>query len=203
MLMSGWKSDYYELGEHFLQIEQVEYIEAQLKLFPLEDVTIGDAGEVNNCRVGRLIEDHPQQKPIVVNSEKATKVISLFKSPVALSFFKKYFEKMDSVLTIRRAQFNVLGAGSFVGRHLDTDSNPTYKIAAVLQLGSHFTGGGFLVYENSNSTVTEAQRISPGYGSLTISFCSHEHEVEPVLMGTRTSLVFFINDFDGINPRRA
>ena len=65
----------------------------------------------------------------------------------------------------------------FVGRHLDTDSNPDYQIAAVLQLGSEFTEV-ILVYPSKDSGINEAQIISPKYGSLTISFCAAEHEVK-------------------------
>ena len=67
--------------------------------------------------------------------------------------------------------------GSFVGRHLDVDSNPDYVIAAVLQLGSSFEGGDFVVYKDKSLT-SDTQIISPQYGSLTVSFCNYEHEVK-------------------------
>jgi len=199
--MDGWKSEYFRLGEHFLSPEDVSFIEERLHHFPLEAISIGDAGELNNCKVGRLMEDHPQKYPEVVNPRLSGDIIDLYRSEKAISFFKRYFPGGVDCLYIRRAQFNLLSKDSFVGRHLDIDSNPTYKIAAVLQLGSAFTGGEFIVYRNKNSKLADAQVLAPEYGSLTISFCSHEHEVSKVSSGTRTSLVFFYTDFDGVNPR--
>ena len=50
--MHDFKSIYLPLGKHFLD-KKVDFIEQTLKKFPLEDITIGDAGEINNCQVGR------------------------------------------------------------------------------------------------------------------------------------------------------
>ena len=64
--LKNWYLKFYEkikiiylpLGKHFYESE-VNMIEESLRKFPLEDITIGDAGEINNCKVGRLMEDHP------------------------------------------------------------------------------------------------------------------------------------------------
>ena len=61
--MKDFKSIYLPLGEHFLSNYEVDFIEESLKKFPLEDITIGDAGEINNCQVGRLMEDQPETNP--------------------------------------------------------------------------------------------------------------------------------------------
>ena len=195
-----FKSLYFPLGKHFLTKKEVDFIEVALKKFPLEDITIGDAGEINNCKVGRLVEDHPQTKPQHVNKQFSSPILKLFQTDAAKEFFKRFLDKEDPQI-IRRCQFNLLNKGAFVGRHLDIDSNPDYQIASVLQLGSEFTGGEFVVYPTKESNITEAQIIKPQYGSITISFCKVEHEVKPVESGLRTSFVTFISNDSGKNKR--
>ena len=194
-------SIYYPLGKHFLDKESVKFIEENLKKFPLEDITIGDAGEVNNCLVGRLVEDHPETYPKQVNNEYSNDILNIFKSNKAKNFFEKFLPK-QGFQTIRRCQFNLLKEGSYVGRHLDTDSNPDYEIACVLQLGNSFKGGEFVVYPNKNCDEKNAQIISPEYGSITISMCKVEHAVKEVKEGIRTSLVTFISKDSGKNKRK-
>lgn len=194
-------SIYFPLGKHFLDLEEVNLIEEDLKKFPLEDITIGDAGEINNCQVGRLVEDHPETYPKQVNIEYSTQLLKMFSSNKAQKFFELYLSSKGKQ-TIRRCQFNLLNKGSFVGRHLDTDSNPDYEIACVLQLGNAFEGGEFIVYPNKESQDSDAQVISPAFGSITISMCKVEHAVKEVIKGTRTSLVTFISTYSGKNKRK-
>ena len=194
------KSLYYKLGSHFLDLDDVIFIEKQLKKFPLESITIGDAGEINNCQVGRLMEDQPQSTPKILNNSLSEPILELYRTGTAQSFFAPFLHQPDPQF-IRRSQFNLLGSGSYVGRHLDIDSNPHYQVAAVLQLGSTFSGGEFVVYPSPSDSYGDIQSISPEFGSLTISFCSSEHEVRPVLSGTRTSLVMFISNDSSANQR--
>ena len=177
--------------ENTLSHSDVQFIENQLKKFPLESITIGDAGEINNCQVGRLMEDQPRQIPKMLNDELAKPVLELYSTAQAFDFFNKFLESGKEQF-VRRSQFNLLGKGSFVGRHLDIDSNPDYKIAAVLQLGSVFSGGEFVVYPSKKSTIEESQVVCPEYGSLTVSFCNYEHEVKEVTSGTRTICMLYI-----------
>lgn len=194
--MFDGSSEYFPLGSHFLNEDEVKRIERYLLEFPLEDITIGDAGEINNCQVGRLMEDQPEEYPRQLNNHLSTPILNLFKKREAQSFFRPYL-KSNGEQTIRRCQFNLLKKGCFVGRHLDTDSNPNYEIACVLQLGSKFKGGEFTVFPNKDSTEEDSQVIKPEFGSITISKCKVEHAVNIVLDGTRTSLVAFIsNDSD-------
>jgi len=140
--------------------------------------------------------------PAIVNRALSEPILALFKSKKAKLFFNKYVGHEFNQQVIRRCQFNLLDAGAFVGRHLDIDSNPDYQIASVLQLGSSFKGGEFAVYESTNSKLTDAQIIRPEFGSITISFCSREHEVLPVSMGRRTSFVAFVSSYTGNNRRK-
>ena len=199
--MFDGSSEYFPLGSHFLSLDEVKLIEEYLLQFPLENITIGDAGEVNNCQVGRLMEDQPEEFPKQLNNELSTPILNMFRKKEAQVFFKPYL-KIDGEQTIRRCQFNLLKDGCFVGRHLDTDSNPDYEIACVLQLGSKFKGGEFTVFPSKNSSKKECQVIKPEYGSITISKCKVEHAVEKVIEGTRTSLVAFISNYSDKNKRK-
>ena len=67
------KALYFEAGKHYLNLKKFEEIQMILDKFPLEDITIGDAGEINNCKVGRLVEDHPSSYPTMVNKEYSEK----------------------------------------------------------------------------------------------------------------------------------
>lgn len=196
----SWRSVYYPAGTHFLDKDDIHFIAEQLKLFPLEYITVGDAGEVNNCSVGRLVEDHPQSEPCLVNNELSQPILKMISSEKARQFFSTFFNGAMQQ-TIRRCQFNLLKESAFVGRHLDIDSNPDYLIAAVLQLGSDFTGGEFVVYPSKSADIHQAQIIQPEHGSLTISYCKYEHEVKTVMSGTRTSFVSFVSDYSGPNKR--
>ena len=76
----AWKSVYLPLGEHFLDLNDIKFIDQQLKKFPLESITIGDAGEVNNCQVGRLMEDKPGQIPKMLNDNLSKPVLDLYRT---------------------------------------------------------------------------------------------------------------------------
>ena len=56
--MSNEPVIYFDKDKHPLESKDFEDIQVLLDKFPLEDITIGDAGEVNNCQVGRLVEDN-------------------------------------------------------------------------------------------------------------------------------------------------
>ena len=195
------KSLYYETGKHFLPIEKFEKIQKILDLFPLEDITIGDAGEINDCKVGRLVEDHPSTFPTIVNKEYSRKVLEIIFNDECKDFLRDIIpEFKDKELCVRRCQFNVLGKGSFVGKHLDIDSNPDYRAAVVFQLGSKFRGGNFDVYDKMTSE-KPIQEISPSYGSICISDSRFPHAVTEVTDGIRTSLVMFVSSYSGKNKR--
>ena len=115
--------------------------------------------------------------------------------------FQKFFSYLlgTGTLHVRRMQYNILGEGCFVGIHLDTDSNPDYLVAVVLQFGDQFSGGEYVVYGGEQPP----RRYSPGKNSIIVSNCDFEHEVTKVTSGKRKSLVFFLSESDGENPRLA
>ena len=196
------KSLYYSQGEHYLSLDDFIKIEENLKKFPLEEVTVGDAGEPNKCLVGRLVEDKPGTKPKLLNSDLSKDILSIIISEKAKDFIRKEIKdfRFAQNLFVRRAQFNLLSKGSFVGQHLDIDSNPNYRIAVVFQLGSFFEGGEFDVYKSMQDS-KPFQSIKPEFGSICISDSRVPHAVARVKNGTRKSLVMFVSDQNEVNPR--
>ncbi len=160
-----------------------------------EFIKIGDAGEKNHLLVGRFITDI--KKPEVVKNKYSKKLISILKKKKLVNFIKKII-KTNKKLYLRRVQFNEISKNCFVGYHLDTDSNPEYIAACVIQLGSNFKGGVYRVYQKKTKKYFD---YAPSKGSLIISNCQYPHEVTKVKSGKRGSLVFFISYNKGLNKR--
>ncbi len=167
-----------------------EYCEKVEKEF----IEVGDAGESNNLMVGRFMTD--KEKPEIVDNPYSYKLLKILKNKNIANLVKKILN-IKNEFHLRRVQYNQINKGNFVGYHLDTDSNPDYIAACVIQLGDNFEGGIYRVYQKDKSY----RDFHPSKGSLIISNCNYPHEVTKVTMGERKSLVFFISDhFD--NNRR-
>ena len=162
-----------------------------------EFIKIGDAGEKNHLLVGRFITD--VKKPEIVKNKYSKKVISILKKKKLVNFIKKII-KTNKNLYLRRAQFNQISKNCFVGYHLDVDSNPEYKAACVIQLGSNFKGGLYRVYQKKSKKYFD---YAPTKGSLIMSNCLYPHEVTKVKNGKRSSLVFFVSYNKGLNKRNS
>jgi len=87
--------------------------------------------------------------------------------------------------------------GSFVGIHLDAESNMSYEYSVIIQLGQEFEGGEFVVYPEHR----EPQIYFPTYGTVVITTCKFRHEVRKVTANERKSLVYFYSGQTGINPK--
>ena len=159
-----------------------------------EFVEIGDAGESNNLLVGRFMTD--VKKPEIVKNPFSEKVLSILSKQKVFDFIKKISGSMGN-LYLRRVQFNQIDKGNFVGYHLDTDSNPDYIAACVVQLGSDYTGGKYRVHQKDGTH----NDFTSGFGDLIISNCNYPHEVTKVESGNRKSLVFFVSNDAGKNKR--
>lgn len=163
-----------------------------------EFIKIGDAGEKNHLLVGRFMTDI--NKPTIVKNQYSKKVLSILKKEKILNLLKELFQSKKK-LYIRRVQFNEISKNCFVGYHLDTDSNPDYVAACVIQLGSNFKGGIYRVYQK-NKKNSKFYDYAPSTGSLIISNCKYPHEVTKVKSGKRGSLVFFVSYHKGLNKRK-
>ncbi len=160
-----------------------------------EYVSIGDAGENNNLLVGRFMTD--VEKPLIVENPYSNKVIDILSNKKINDFIKKILNIESEETFLRRIQFNQIDKDCFVGYHLDTDSNPDYLTAGVIQLGKNYDGGYYRVYQKDNSCYD----YKTSYGDLILSNCKYPHEVTKVIEGERKSLVFFISKYNGENKR--
>ena len=133
------------------------------------------------------------KEPIIVNKRYSKKVLTILEDSY-LDIFKRIVNKKK--LFIRRAQVNFMSKNRFFGYHLDIDSNPDYLYAVVLQLGSKFTGGDYVVYKNKKKNI-----FKPKYKSIIISDCKIPHEVSKVKSGKRVSFVFFLSSHKSKNKR--
>lgn len=97
---------------------------------PWEKILIGDADEENDLYVARFMTD--RDRPTVVNHALSELIIPRVCNDNVMSLFRKLMG--DDAFYVRRMQVNRMKAGSFIGRHLDTDSNPDYQYSIVLQL---------------------------------------------------------------------
>ena len=182
-------------GSELISAEKLFKLEDLASSLPLEHVEIGDADEPNYLDVGRLITD--VDIPTLVNRPTSDEALDIIKDADFQKFFSYLLE--TSTLHVRRMQYNILGEGCFVGLHLDTDSNPDYLVAVVIQFGDEFSGGEYVVYGGEQPP----RRYSPRKNSVIVSNCDFEHEVTKVTSGKRKSLVFFLSESDGENTRLA
>tara|TARA_B110000483_G_C18094985_1_gene503510 strand:- start:275 stop:907 length:633 start_codon:yes stop_codon:yes gene_type:complete len=186
----------FDLKSSFFRNIDFETLKDASENIPYETVHIGDAGEENKVEVGRFMTD--VDKPEVVNNEYSKKVLNILND----INYKKIFGEIISYekeLYVRRVQVNKMYKNSFIGYHLDVDSNPDYLAAVVIQIGAEFEGGDYVVYtskEDKNPNV-----FKPFYESMIISNCLRPHEVTKVVSGERISLVFFLCSHDGNNKR--
>ena len=186
----------FDLKSSFFRNIDFETLKDASENIPYETVHIGDAGEENKVEVGRFMTD--VDKPEVVNNQYSKKVLNILNDIK----YKKIFGEIISYekeLYVRRVQVNKMYKDSFIGYHLDVDSNPDYLAAVVIQIGAEFEGGDYVVYtskEDKNPNV-----FKPFYESMIISNCLRPHEVTKVVSGERISLVFFLCSHDGNNKR--
>ena len=200
-ILSQEKLSYYKNGTIMLEEKNNIFSEIELQKLenladelPFEHIEIGDADEPNFLEVGRLITDI--EEPKLVNDLISNQVIDIIGSDERMEFYKFLLDKPE--LYIRRMQYNVMGEGCFVGLHLDTDSNPDYLVAVVVQLGGNFKGGEYVVYGGD----IPPRSFSPPRFSVIFSDCRYEHEVTKITSGLRKSLVFFLSTNGGKNMRK-
>ncbi|UZJ61913.1 2OG-Fe(II) oxygenase [Pseudomonas sp. KU26590] len=161
---------------------------------PWEKILIGDADEKNDLHVARFMTDI--DIPKYVNLPHSLKMKDLVCQPELMNIFTSLFDAEE--FFIRRMQVNKMQTNSYIGKHLDIDSNPDYSYSIVLQLGDGFSGGEFTVYDQAGSV---SRSIKPALASVVISDCTFAHEVETVTAGNRISLVFFVSKYADHNRR--
>jgi Rps23 Pro-64 3,4-dihydroxylase Tpa1-like proline 4-hydroxylase len=177
----------------FLTKNEFERLEQLADSLPVEHIEIGDADEPNYLEVGRFMTDQSESR--IVNDEVAKQALLILASDEKFAFYKKLLNSDE--LYIRRMQYNVMVEGCFIGVHLDTDSNPDYLVAVVIQFSEKYDGGEFVLHKDSGEQVVfKTEKFS-----TLISNCSIKHEVKKVKQGFRKSLVFFLSEHGGLNRR--
>jgi hypothetical protein len=182
------KMDFFT-SEEWGEIEQI----ASNPALQWEGILVGDADEPNDVQVIRFMTDIDH--PCVVNQPFSDRLIPILGSEKVVEYFRQLLG--SDQLFMRRVQINRMGNGSFIGLHLDQDSNPDYEVSVVLQLGNNYDGGEFVVHRAENDHRTYRTE----YRSVLISRCDLRHEVCRVLGGERTTLVFFLSRWGGGNQR--
>jgi hypothetical protein len=186
----------FDLKGSFFNDKDFETLKDASENISYETVHIGDAGEENKVEVGRFMTD--VDKPEVVNNEYSKKVLNILNDTKYKKIFKEIIS-YEKELYVRRVQVNKMHKDSFIGYHLDVDSNPDYLAAVVIQIGAEFKGGDYVVYTNKDDKNPNV--FKPFYESMIISNCLRPHEVTKIVSGERISLVFFLCSHDGNNRR--
>lgn len=172
--------------------EEIFQLTKLCKTLPEEHIIVGDAGEKNDVYVGRIIIDLGGELPKVVNAPISTEILKILKSKQ--TFFDDLFQEK---MVIRRCQVNRLVENSFIGRHLDAASNPSYHVAVVVQLSKSYEGGEFVIYPQDKPDIISKTK----FGDVVVTRSDIEHSVSPVKSGERTSLVYFYSKNTKENPR--
>ena len=178
----------------FLSKQELERLEALADNLPTEHVQLGDANEPNFLRVGRFMTDIHQSQ--IVNDDITNEAISILGSSEKMDQYCQILEK--DTLFIRRMQYNIMEKDSFIGLHLDVDSNPDYLVAVVIQFGDDYEGGEFVLHNKGNISTYKSKKHD-----IIISDCLIPHEVKKIEKGNRKSLVFFLSENGDLNRRNS
>ncbi|MGF6312708.1 hypothetical protein ABIB82_006652 [Bradyrhizobium sp. i1.8.4] len=174
-------------------LTRIDQLQAEI---PEEEVRQGDAGDSHNVFVKRVRVDPPGRNPANVNGTAPAQIIELLERKDRSFALKKILGGSPDFV-IRRCQMHRMPPGSFVGIHLDADSDPDFEYSVIVQLARDFEGGEFVVYPSAY----EQQVFRPPFGAVLVTTCRLRHEVKPVHTGERRSLVYFCSKRSGANRR--
>ncbi|WP_084800118.1 2OG-Fe(II) oxygenase [Bradyrhizobium sp. Ai1a-2] len=163
---------------------------------PEEEVRKGDANDSHNVFVKRVRVDPPGHYPSNASGTASAQIIQLLERTERVAALRNIFGA-SSKYVIRRCQMHRMVSGSFVGIHLDAESDPDFEYSVIIQLARDFEGGEFVVYPSEG----EPQVFCPKMETVLITTCSFWHEVRPVHAGERRSLVYFCSKHSGANRR--
>ncbi|MGY3622215.1 2OG-Fe(II) oxygenase [Bradyrhizobium sp. USDA 10063] len=183
--------------ETLFTLDELARIDELQSDIPEEEVREGDADDSHNVFVKRLRASRPGYHPSNVNGIASEQIIDLIERTERISKLSKIFGEAPEYV-IRRCQMHRMVSGSFVGIHLDAESDPDFEYSVIVQLAKDFEGGEFVVYPNER----ENQVFRPMLGAVLITTCKFRHEVTPVRSGERRSLVYFCSRHRGANRRK-
>src|SRR5688572_24847044 len=112
--------------------------------FMEERVSSGDDDE-RSIYVRRIVTDKPGERPVLVHSVASAAVLAVLDQPGARAYFEQVFGGGHRYY-IRRVQSHRLVKGSYIGLHLDVESNPENEFSVVIPYERSFEGGEFVVH---------------------------------------------------------
>lgn len=173
----------------------IERLDRLQRLLDEERVSSGDVGDDHDMFVRRVLTDWSGERPRQTQPEVSSEILSILDGERPRSVLEALVGR-EAARHIRRCQLNRMVAGSFVGVHVDQESNPDYTYALSVQLAGGFDGGEFVVHAPDGRL-----SYAPGYGEVLITTCRYPHEVAPVASGERRAMVCFYSFHDGPNRR--
>ena len=120
-----------------------------------------------------------------VNNSEYTQILLQL---IAHSNLMKHISKLaQQDLRILRMQLNIMCDGGFVERHIDYDSDPAYISSVLIQAGSEYLGGNFIIYdeEGHSKSIIRTNR------SIMVMSSRSPHEVERIQKGLRYTICLF------------
>ena len=90
-------------------------------------------------------------------------------------------------LRILRMQLNIMREGGFVDSHIDYDSDNAYISSVMIQAGSEYIGGNFIIYDDEG----KPQVIHRVNRSIMVMSSRSLHEVERIQKGLRCTICLF------------
>jgi hypothetical protein len=160
-------------------------------------VSVGDASDTHDLYVRRIMIDKPGKFPKRVNQPLSDRIMDVLADYKRKAIFEEIFQT-DTEYFIRRCQINRMVKNSFIGGHIDLESNPDYEFSVIIQLSRAFQGGEFVVYPDEGTE----QIYRPTHGTVLVTTCRFRHEVRKVLENERSSLVYFYSKNNGVNRRQ-
>jgi hypothetical protein len=184
-------------GVVFDDAELERLIELQ-QYIPEEHVQVGDVGDTHDLHIRRFMHDRAGEIPERVHRPYSDQILEILTDDRRTAFFTDLIEP-GRELFIRRAQYNRLVRDSFVGLHVDAESNPGFALSVLVQLGREYGGGEFVAYPPDGPELV----LEPTFGSVIVLDPQRPHEVRPVKSDQRISLAYFYGRDLKPNPRTA
>lgn len=164
--------------------------------FEEERVSGGDPGDEHDIFVRRILTDRVGEVPTLTLEPYASQIMGILDDAPRRQLFSVLLGN-DEPRCIRRCQTHRMTVGSYLGAHIDVESNPHNDYSVVIQLGRDFNGGEFVVYPQD-----EAERVyETHYGTVLITACTLKHEVRKVRSNERHSVAYFYSRYTGPNQR--
>ena len=164
--------------------------------FPEERVAGGDAHDDQDIYVRRILTDRAGEVPTLTLEPYASEIMAILDDERRRRVFATILGSSEEYF-IRRCQTHRMMVGSYLGAHVDVESNPHNEFSVVIQLGRGFEGGEFVVHPEGR----DAEVYATEYGSVLVTACTLRHEVRKVRTRERHSVAYFYSRYRGPNLR--